>query len=89
MVLVPFETATETEQRLRAERLAARGLAEMVRETDLSPSTLARAIDVVWQRKASARPRIDLSGTETTARLVAELATRPAGDPSEPSATMA
>ena len=34
-MLVPFEQGKEAEQRLRAERIAARGLAEIVGETDL------------------------------------------------------
>ena len=44
-VLVPFAAEGETEQAMRAERLAARGLAEVVAETDLAPATLAAAID--------------------------------------------
>ena len=44
-VLVPFAAERETEQLLRAERLAALGAVEMVREDELSPSTLAAAIE--------------------------------------------
>jgi len=49
-VLVPFAAARETEQRMRAQCLAARGLAEVVEEAALSPETLARAIDLAWRR---------------------------------------
>jgi len=84
MVLVPFETASETEQRIRAERLASLGLAEVVWERELAASSLARAIDAAYRRPASAGPGLDraalnLDGAVTTARLVAALARQPAG----------
>jgi predicted glycosyltransferase len=44
-VLVPFAAEGETEQAMRAERLAARGFAEVVAERDLAPAVLAAAID--------------------------------------------
>jgi predicted glycosyltransferase len=78
MVLVPFETAVETEQRIRAERLTSLGLAETVWESELNPRSLARAIDRVASRPPGRRPRLDLDGAAATARLVAELALRPA-----------
>jgi predicted glycosyltransferase len=77
MVLVPFETATETEQRIRAERLAELGLAEAVWESELAASSLARAIDAAYRRPVSASPTLDLDGAATTARLVMELAREP------------
>jgi predicted glycosyltransferase len=84
MVLVPFETAAETEQRIRAERLASVGLAEAVWESALAASSLARAIDAAYRRPVSAGPRLDLAalnldGAATTARLVMTLARQPAG----------
>ena len=78
MVLVPFETAGETEQRIRAERLTSLGLAETVWESELNPRSLARAIDRVASRPRPRRPRLDLDGAAASARLVAELAARPA-----------
>jgi predicted glycosyltransferase len=82
MVLVPFETATETEQRTRAERLSRLGLAEIVWESELTPSSLARAIDRVASSPPEGRPALDLDGAATSARLLAELAARAA--PAEP-----
>jgi predicted glycosyltransferase len=84
MVLVPFETASETEQRIRAERLASLGLAEAVWESALAASSLARAIDAAYRRPVSAGPGLDrttlnLDGAATTARLVVALARQPAG----------
>jgi predicted glycosyltransferase len=82
MVLVPFETATETEQRIRAERLTGLGLAETVWEAELTPSNLARAIDRAVSQPAAGRPALDLDGAAASARLVAALAGRSA--PLEP-----
>jgi predicted glycosyltransferase len=82
MVLVPFETATETEQRIRAERLSRLGLAEIVWESELTPSSLACAIDRVASSPPEARPTLDLDGAARSARLIAELAVREA--PAEP-----
>ena len=53
-VLVPFAAGRETEQPLRAERLAALGAAELVRESELSAAALAAAIE-----RAAARPRAE------------------------------
>jgi predicted glycosyltransferase len=89
MVLVPFETASETEQRIRAERLASLGLAEAVWESALTASSLARAIDAAYRRPVSAGPGpglgLNLDGAATTARLVAALARR-AAEPARPGA---
>lgn len=82
MVLVPFETATETEQAIRARRLRDRGLAEVVWESELTPSTLARAIDQAAGRPAAGGLPLDLDGAATSARLIAALAAQAA--PPEP-----
>jgi predicted glycosyltransferase len=81
MVLVPFETATETEQKTRAERLVNLGLAEVVWESELTPRTLAGAIDRAWRARPVPRPVFRLDGAERTADLVAALAAMPAPDP--------
>jgi predicted glycosyltransferase len=71
-VLVPFAAGRETEQLLRAERLAARGAAELVRECELSTAALQAAIE-----RAASRPRpslvIDTSGAARSARLIAAM----------------
>jgi predicted glycosyltransferase len=56
-VLIPFATGGETEQTVRAEKLVALGLAEVVSEAELSSETLAAAIT----RAASLKPADDLS----------------------------
>jgi predicted glycosyltransferase len=78
MVLVPFETATETEQRTRAERLVQLGLAEVVWESGLTPQRLAGAVDRAFGRLPGAWPDVALDGGLRTARLVARWAAAPA-----------
>jgi predicted glycosyltransferase len=73
-VVVPFAAGRETEQRLRAERLAAQGVLEMVDERDLSPVNLAKAVE-----RAIAGPptpvSVDTRGAPRTARLLAAMIT--------------
>lgn len=73
MVLVPFETASETEQSVRAERLAEMGFAETIREASLTPESLARAVDVALDRPPPQVIDIDLDGLTNTVRFVREL----------------
>ncbi len=75
-VVVPFASGRETEQSLRAERLAARGVLEIVPENQLSPERLASAID----RAIFARPEtigIDTGGARQSARLIAAMIRSP------------
>jgi predicted glycosyltransferase len=71
-VVVPFAAGRETEQRLRAERLAAKGVLDMVDERDLSPGRLAKAVE-----RAVAAPRtalsVDTGGASRTARVLAAM----------------
>ena len=75
-VVVPYETASETEQRLRAELLAAKGLLTVLPVDALSPARLATAVADALARPAATARSVDLSGAATTARLVNELAAR-------------
>jgi predicted glycosyltransferase len=69
-VVVPFAAGRESEQTLRAERLAQQGVLHLVAEADLTPAVLAQAIE-----GAAAQPprglTIDMSGARRTAQLVA------------------
>jgi predicted glycosyltransferase len=72
-VVVPFAEAGETEQTLRARRLAERGLVGLVEADALSPSALAAAIDAAAARPAARGPQspaIDLDGARKTALLL-------------------
>jgi len=71
-VLVPFAAGRETEQLMRAERLAGLGAAELVRENELSPQRLAAAIE----RAAASEPAtvaIDTGGAVSAARSIAAM----------------
>ena len=71
-VLVPFAAERETEQLMRAERLAALGAAELVRESELSPASLAAAIERAAAREP-ATVAIDIDGAANSARLILAL----------------
>jgi len=74
-VVVPFASERETEQKLRAERLAARGVLELVPDKELSPARLALAIE----RAVGAQPQripIDTGGAIRTAGLIANMVRR-------------
>jgi predicted glycosyltransferase len=78
-VLVPFEAGHETEQRLRAERLKALGLAEIVPEADLSPRRLAEAVRQALTHPPSPPPLIELDGARRSVAIAETLAVpRPA-----------
>ena len=68
-VIVPFAAGGETEQTLRAERLAARGRAVMLAEDRLEPSRLAKAIDAAATMSPGRSP-VDLGGANTSLRLL-------------------
>jgi predicted glycosyltransferase len=75
-VVVPFASGRETEQSLRAERLAARGVLELLPENQLSPDRLASAMN----RALFARPAtiaIDTGGAQRSARLIADMIRSP------------
>jgi predicted glycosyltransferase len=72
-VLVPFEAGQETEQRLRAERLKALGLAAIVSEDDLSPSSLAEAIREALSRQASRPVAFALAGARQSVAIAESL----------------
>lgn len=68
-VLVPFEAGRETEQRLRAERLAALGRARIVPEREVSAQTLLAAV-VQLGGPALAGEAIALDGGTRTVAIV-------------------
>jgi predicted glycosyltransferase len=71
-VVVPFAAAAETEQTLRAELMAEKGLVELVHERELGADSLARAAERALARADAGRPAIDLSGLATSVRLIGE-----------------
>lgn len=78
-VLVPFEAGGETEQRLRAERLAERGLARVLPEADLSAASLLQAVDAQRVAQVPGAHCIDLGGARRTVEMVEALRGRIGG----------
>jgi predicted glycosyltransferase len=72
-VFVPFAEGCESEQTLRAEHLAAKGAAEIVRGAKLSPERLAAAIGRALTRGPGASA-LDTGGARRSAELIARLA---------------
>ena len=73
-VLVPFEGSGETEQSRRAAILAKRGTFHIVAEADLSPESLAAAIDRALIAQPPDPSGINFNGAVQGAKIVAELA---------------
>lgn len=71
-LVVPFAEASETEQTLRARRLAALGMIDVIETDALDPATFAAAIDRAAARE---RPVVDLhfDGAAETARILMAL----------------
>ena len=72
-VVVPFVGAGETEQTMRAESLAARGLVQVVEEKMLTPARLGSAVDAAAGMPAPDFAWIDRSGAETSVRVLREI----------------
>jgi hypothetical protein len=72
-VLVPFEAGHETEQRLRAERLQARGLARVIPEADLSTEHLVETVRAALLDPPPASHTVRLDGAERSVELIASL----------------
>jgi predicted glycosyltransferase len=73
-VVVPYGGSGD-EQPLRAGLLAARGLLDVVPETELTPARLAMAMDAALERPGFPAPvRLDLQGAARSVEILAELA---------------
>jgi predicted glycosyltransferase len=71
-VLVPFAELRETEQTLRAERLAGSGVVEVLPASQLAPDRLGDAIERAARRRPAAL-RIDISGARRSALTIAAM----------------
>ncbi len=69
-VLVPFASGRQTEQSLRAEYLARRGAVKVLAQADLTPQTLAAAVDAAAAGPPATAAGVNLEGAATAARLV-------------------
>ena len=73
-LLVPFEAGGETEQRLRAEVLAARGLGRVLPEGDLSPGSLIEAVTAALAAPRPGPHGIDRDGAARSVAMIEGLA---------------
>lgn len=73
-LLVPFEAGGETEQRMRATRLQALGLAHVLFEADLSPARMAELARAALAAPPPPPNTLDLNGADHAARIIADLA---------------
>jgi len=72
-VIVPFADGSEGEQTFRARKLAARGLFHLLEADALTAPALATAIDLAVDSTPVDAFKIDMTGAETTARLISKL----------------
>lgn len=73
-IVVPYAGGLETEQTLRAELLAARGVITVIPEADLSPATITAAIDRALAAKPAATAGVRTNGAAEGARLITDWA---------------
>lgn len=71
-VVVPFADGKETEQSVRAAKLAERGLIEVIDEGALSPQALARQIDSAGTRPVTSSP-LNMAGASALAGILRKL----------------
>ncbi len=69
-LIVPYAAGLETEQTLRADLLAERGLIDVLAEGDLNPENMAVAIEMAMARRRPAKLDIKTDGAAITARMV-------------------
>ena len=74
MVLVPFAAGQEQEQTLRAKALAARGMAHLVTEADLSGAALADAVRAALAAERMKKPSINRDGVAGSIAALAAVA---------------
>ncbi len=70
-IVVPYAGGLETEQTLRAELLAQRGVITVIAEADLSPAAIAAAIDRALADEPSATAGVRTDGAADGARQIA------------------
>lgn len=70
-VVVPYAGGLETEQTLRAELLADRGVLQTVPESDITPQNIAAAVERAMDGPPASAADIRCDGAAETARLVA------------------
>lgn len=75
-VIVPYAGGLETEQTLRARRLAERSVLQVVEESELTPEAIAAAVDQAAAGPPATLAGLDTSGADVTPRLLREALAR-------------
>jgi len=70
MILIPFVAGGETEQTVRAERLRALGLADILPEAGLTSEIVANAVSAALAKPRAASAFLDLGGAGKTASII-------------------
>jgi predicted glycosyltransferase len=73
-VLIPYENKDETEQRLRSDLLAAKGLLTVVPLAELTPDRLAEAVAATMAKPRPQLAGVNLAGAEDTVKVIGRLA---------------
>lgn len=69
-ILIPFVAGGETEQTVRAERLQALGLADILPETGLTAGHVKEAVEKALAAQPRGPVSLDLDGAEKTASII-------------------
>ena len=69
-ILIPFVADGETEQTVRAERLQALGLADILPEKGLTSGHVREAVEKALAAQLRAPVLLDLAGAEKTAAII-------------------
>jgi predicted glycosyltransferase len=69
-ILIPFAAHGETEQTRRAQALAGRGLAVVIREAELDAASLAASIKTTLSRPRPSATKLNLEGAANTAAIL-------------------
>lgn len=72
-VVIPFEGSGETEQLARTARLAQLGYCQMLREIDLTPEALLRALSAMLRTPRPASLALDCQGANHSAQILQQL----------------
>jgi predicted glycosyltransferase len=70
-IVIPYDDGAESEQLQRARLLGDKNILKVVESRDLSPATLAKTINEAIDNGFHEVSAIDLSGAETSARMIA------------------
>lgn len=72
-IIVPYDDGSESEQLQRSRLLEERNLLKLLESNELSPKSLARAIDETLNSERASTDDINMAGADTAAQMIADL----------------